>query len=68
VLHANDMLTNLEAQNHLEELAHAKLDPPTKLLWMGRFPELKHIVDYIEQCLKEYMNKRRDERDDRDDR
>jgi hypothetical protein len=68
VLHAKDMLTNLEAQNRLEELAHAKLDPPAKLLWMGRFPELKHIVDYIERCLKEDRNKRRDERDDRDDR
>jgi hypothetical protein len=48
VLHAKDMLTNMEAQNCLEELAHAKLDPPAKLLWMGQFPELKHIVDYIE--------------------
>jgi hypothetical protein len=47
VLHAKDMLTNLEAENRLEELAHAKLDPHAKLLWMGRFPELKHIGDYI---------------------
>jgi hypothetical protein len=68
VLHAKDMLTNLEAHNRLEELAHAKLDPPAKLLWMGRFPELKHIVDYIERCLKEDRNKRRDKHDDRDDR
>jgi hypothetical protein len=35
VLHAKDMLTNLEAQNRLEELAHAKLDPPCKIVVDG---------------------------------
>jgi hypothetical protein len=67
VLHAKYMSTNLEAQNCLGELAHAKLDPPEKLLWMGRFPELKHIADYIERCLKEDTNKRCGERGDWDD-
>jgi hypothetical protein len=44
VLHAKDMLTNLEAQNRLEESAHAKLDPQAKLLWMGHvFHELNTL-------------------------